>query len=520
MNQSAYPPPIVVSPSGNWDGNDGSWSTFIVRVGSPEQLFRVLPSTADSKTLVPMPEGCTESDPEDCGESRGVFVVDGHPSNGFQHNRSTTWNQVGLYKLGLEENLNYTGAALYGLDNLGLNVPQSGGVTLPRQIVGGVATKDYYLGHFGLGDRPTNFSDSEHPQPSYLRTLRDEEKIPSMSYGYTAGASYRTPQITGSLVLGGYDETRRKNIETSFPFDPSGSHMISLTVQSIDTTNSLLGPMTVHDTPFYVNIDSTIPHLWLPVQACEKFEQVFGLQYDPTTQLYLVNSTSHDRLKQMNPSINFQLGASRDPNRVVNINFPYGAFDLQASHPFYPNATNYFPIRRANETQFTLGRTFLQEAYLITDYENQNFSISQAAFETPLQERIVPIVSKDYANRSTNASKTYIGSSALSNPAIVGISIGSFAFILVVVAAFYFFFKIKKDTAESKSMQPKVEQSSSESGSNRVEVPDNGQCEMDAVPTLRELNGSEVYMHEVDAWHAAEVAGSTPLPSGAHEMST
>ncbi|KAK6426153.1 hypothetical protein LTR95_016147 [Oleoguttula sp. CCFEE 5521] len=41
----------------------------------------------------------------------------------------------------------------------------------------------------------------------------------------------------------------------------------------------------------------------------------------------------------------------------------------------------YFPLKRAqNSTQYTLGRVFLQEAYVIADYERKNFTIAQAAF--------------------------------------------------------------------------------------------------------------------------------------------
>lgn len=37
-------------------------------------------------------------------------------------------------------------------------------------------------------------------------------------------------------------------------------------------------------------------------------------------------------------------------------------------------------MRAANDSQYTLGRTFLQEAYLIADYERRNFSISQCSW--------------------------------------------------------------------------------------------------------------------------------------------
>jgi len=50
----------------------------------------------------------------------------------------------------------------------------------------------------------------------------------------------------------------------------------------------------------------------------------------------------------------------------------YAAFDLQATYLIYNNSTRYFPIRCA-ANEYTLGRTFLQEAYVIANYEHSNF---------------------------------------------------------------------------------------------------------------------------------------------------
>lgn len=177
-------PPLSVAPSLQWDGNDGSWSTFAIRIGTPAQTFRVLPSTTGQETWVPVPEGCIEGDPENCAQTRGAFT------SPFSVNKSSTWNELGIYDLVLGEELGYHGNGLYGLDNVGLHLPNSGGIELPSQVVAGIATKDYYLGIFGLGPRPVNFSNFDYPVPSFMQSLKDHGKIASLSYGYTAGASY------------------------------------------------------------------------------------------------------------------------------------------------------------------------------------------------------------------------------------------------------------------------------------------------------------------------------------------
>jgi len=74
----------------------------------------------------------------------------------------------------------------------------------------------------------------------------------------------------------------------------------------------------------------------------------------------------HTSLLSMNPNITFTL--ANTGGQTLDIVLPYSAFDLTASFPVLANgtnSTNYFPIRRAdNDTQYTLGRVFLQEAYV------------------------------------------------------------------------------------------------------------------------------------------------------------
>ena len=190
-NKTTMPAPFVFAPSQAWDGNDGSWSTFTIRVGTPEQNFRVLPSTMGNEIFIPVTEGCIESDPLDCGSLRGVYPFEGEASSGFQPTKSSSWEMIALYNLALETELNYTGNGMYGYDTVGLQIQNSGGLTLKKQVIAGIATKDFYLGLFGLSPKPSNFSDFDHPQPSYMRTLKDQNMIPSLSYADTAGASYR-----------------------------------------------------------------------------------------------------------------------------------------------------------------------------------------------------------------------------------------------------------------------------------------------------------------------------------------
>src|SRR5690349_9568931 len=64
------PAPLVVPASEFWDGIDGAWSSFYVRVGDPPQAVRVLVSTTAPETAVVLPMGCPNNDSA-CANSRG-----------------------------------------------------------------------------------------------------------------------------------------------------------------------------------------------------------------------------------------------------------------------------------------------------------------------------------------------------------------------------------------------------------------------------------------------------------------
>lgn len=80
------PTPLSIAPSQAFEGNDGPWSTFALRVGTPEQVFHVVISTLSQETWVVLPEGCTTFDPSNCGALRGVQPFESQPSSGFQTN--------------------------------------------------------------------------------------------------------------------------------------------------------------------------------------------------------------------------------------------------------------------------------------------------------------------------------------------------------------------------------------------------------------------------------------------------
>ncbi len=282
------------TPSGNWDGNDGAWSTFVIRVGTPAQLFRVLPSTNGLETWLPLSDQCSQGMAW-CGNARGVMPFNGafespysgspNPAgsstldagltctankspvciscantngtctsgpcagrnccsnsvpdcnsqgcnglsgictgtyigcpcsgidynaplgtltggatafsalvaSGFQSNETSTWQEKPGTEILEESYLNATSSTQYGIDVIGLGSEASAGLTLSSSLIAGVSTEPFYLGSLGLKPAlttPINQSTAYVSTATLMTQLKNQKLIPSLSYGYTAGAIY------------------------------------------------------------------------------------------------------------------------------------------------------------------------------------------------------------------------------------------------------------------------------------------------------------------------------------------
>ncbi|MDI1491833.1 MAG: hypothetical protein OHK93_003044 [Ramalina farinacea] len=409
---------------------------------------------------------------------------------GFQKNKSSTWSSQGIFDLDVENGLNLTGNGDFGYDTIGLDIQNSGGLTLTHQLLGGIATKDFYLGEFGLGPKPTNLSSFDNPIPNYMRTLREQNLIPSISYGYTAGAKYQLDGVFGSLTLGGFDATRFIPSNLSLPFAADDSRSLTVGVQSIILSSTSAGEMNALTKGAFFLLDSSVSDLWLPLSACQVFEEAFGLTYDGRTDFYTVNASTHQRLQNLNPSVTLKLGAVVFGESTISITLPYAAFDLQASSPYYPNATNYFPVRRAaNSTQYILGRTIFQETYIIVDQERSNFTIAQALFQESAQPKLVTIQPLNTSSSSATKHDIENGGHSISHGVLATIIVVVVLFLFLVTGSGIYFYRRKHRSHQIKPPSPELDSAQMESHL--------GELDSEAMPTA-EFEGDINHRPEVE----------------------
>ena len=210
-------------------------------------------------------------------------------------------------------------------------------------------------------------------------------------------------------------------------------------VKSIVASNTLNGTLSAaFDHPsLSMAIDSGISQLWLPLQVCENLAGALGLTYDNSTGLYLVNDTARTRLIELSPEFTFTVAANATSRETTNIVLPYAAFDLEVGQPFYNTSKRYFPIKRApTDDLYVLGRAFLQEAYLIVDWERGNFTISPYMHQSTGQGVVaIPPVEDDEAEGSTTG---------LSPGIIAGIVVGALSGLAVIAIIVHVLCKRRK----------------------------------------------------------------------------
>ncbi|CAI7592703.1 unnamed protein product [Penicillium bialowiezense] len=230
-------------------------------------------------------------------------------------------------------------------------------------------------------------------------------------------------------------------------------------LQSISYSGSTSATLLSKAIPIF--IDSTDPNLWLPEDVCNAFENAFDISLDNETGLYLVNDTQNTELLNSNAQVTFRISDVQSGGDAVSITLPYEAFALTAQSPLVENSSYYFPLKRAaNFTQYTLGRTFLQEAYLSADYERGVFNVSACKWDDDADQNIVTITSKDSKSSDCSGSECSAdsdsegSSSPLSRGAVAGIAIAALCGVVILAAIMFFFIRRQRQKTANKATPP------------------------------------------------------------------
>lgn len=182
-------------------GIDGNWSTYAFLIGNNNPV-NVLFSTTISEFWAISPGGCPDKKGKsarrdhwkpkatdrlhraaelECTTNRGGIYFPG---------QSKKWSGLGTWQLGLPD-LGTGGSGQYGFDTIAASSPINDiAFGMTNVLMSAISATDFYLGYFGVGLRSGSFGDVV-ASPPLRQAVSSFGWIPSYSYGYTAGASYR-----------------------------------------------------------------------------------------------------------------------------------------------------------------------------------------------------------------------------------------------------------------------------------------------------------------------------------------
>ncbi|KAK4140627.1 aspartic peptidase domain-containing protein [Dichotomopilus funicola] len=471
------PAPLWIQPSGDWYGIDGTWSNFAFYIGSPAQVVYLTAATALSETWVVSTGGCVPV--QLCIDARGGT---------FDISQSETWHALGSWQLGM----NYTGMGGngdYGLETLAfVNRVTRFSTAIDGVLVAAINDTNYYQGYIGLGVTQGRFG-SNLTNPFISQLVQTYGTIPSHGYGYTAGAYYRDDGESGgtvaSLTLGGYDTLRFEPHDTWFSLDPvSRLPFVRLrgvtaevpTLDDVPTKNwtSTSKQLVKMDDSIIAIIDSSTPYLWLPTEVCERFATALNLEWREDLGLYVFSDGAQYTHYQTDTLLSFTFTLSSYQNAdnfgqplntpgVVNITLPTASFAQLLRYPFKnviqwgDSSIPYFPLKRStketNNNVYIIGRTFLQEAYMVTSYDRGTYSLHQARFphnatKNYTVEAITRPPDSPYPNYEDDDPET---SQGLSPGQTAGIVLGAFI-VGSIVALVLWFFLIRKRKDKQKEI--------------------------------------------------------------------
>lgn len=322
-----------------------------------------------------------------------------------------------------------------------------------------------------------------------ISTAYNGNHIPSISFGLHIGSV--EPEIEGSLVFGGYDSSRC--ITDPIVSDTASFNLVDISL-NVSRGESAFLNTTAKQVTGLLKIDGAsssgveilpepgFPYMYLPRDTCDAIAAHLPVSYNADFNLYLWDKDSPAYLDIVSSPHTLTFSFSNN-GETETINVPFALLNLTLDSPLTARPTPYFPCSpwtATSDVPYTLGRAFLQAAFLSHNANTNTHFLAQAPGPDLLPKNVKKIGSTDTtlsaavnapdwdstwestlkALESVSTSRPSSGndngngngidsdgSSGISGGAIAGIVIGV---ILVILAAggAYWFFVVRKRRAQ------------------------------------------------------------------------
>lgn len=294
------------------------------------------------------------------------------------------------------------------------------------------------------------------------------------------------PNVTASLVIGGYDSSRCLTNPIISADDSFELTNISLNVSSggsaflnsSSPSQNLLEGSGATPPKIDTWLNPGVPYMYLPKDTCDAIAAHLPVTYNSDFNFYLWN-TNDPAYKQIITSPHYlSFTFAPTSGAPTQINVPFALLNLTLESPLMSQPTSYFPCSpwTVSSVPYHLGRSFLQAAFLAQNWQTKTTFLAQAPgpdFLSPFiktiestDSTIVPATNPpdwestwsstlkalpDNASSSSNPSSTGKGgksSGGLSGGAIAGIVIGVVAGLAIVAGLVFWLMRRRRQPKE------------------------------------------------------------------------
>lgn len=361
------------------------------------------------------------------------------------------------------------------------------------------------VGCLGIGAPDTvnqSFSTSE-TTPSINASLipgwlNAQDQIPSNSFAMHIGSA--NPPMPGSLYFGGYDQNRIIGDILSEEDDYTKEISLKdIAIRVVDgsspwdfeTQDGLLAANNASITTggIKVSVDGCSPYLTLPRSTCDAIAGHLPVKYNEDLGLYIwqQDEAKYSQIVSSASALDFTFLGGSNTQRVT-ISVPFRHLNLTLTQPLVDTDMQYFPCYTGS-TKYTLGRAFLQDAFVGANWGSKTWWLAQAPGPNIPSAEVVTLAQDDTKIQASanDWKESWSGSwkaltpedvagsqtvtppgasptttpdkSGLSTGAAAGIGVGVGLGVLAVVAGLAFFFLRRRKAKAT----PKAEMDASSS---------------------------------------------------------
>ncbi|KAK5633228.1 hypothetical protein RRF57_008942 [Xylaria bambusicola] len=326
--------------------------------------------------------------------------------------------------------------------------------------------------------------------------LHQQKQLPSNSFAMHIGSV--DPVMPSSLYFGGYDQNRIVGDILTETDDYTKAIVLKdismgvvdgMSPWEFDSKDGLLAAnnASISSGGIKVSVDGCSPYLTLPQSTCDAIAEHLPVKFNQKLGLYIwqQDDPKYSQIVSSASALDFTFLAGSN-TKYVTISVPFRHLNLTLTQPLVDTDEQYFPCYTGPSGGYTLGRAFLQDAFVGANWDSKTWWLAQAPGPNIPAAQVITLkegdteitastndwkeswsgswkalASNDVAGSQTSSSPRETASANSSSPneglstgAAAGIGVGVGVGALAIIGAIVFFWLRRRKTLKDEPQAP------------------------------------------------------------------